>query len=306
MNIPTITTRAAVAGLLSVVLILPACVSTPEGDNADIDPVAPGRGIDDLILVDCLLPGQIRQLGTRAVFQAPRRSIKTTKSDCGIRGGEFVLFDRSDYATALKTLLPEAQAGDPIAQTHVGEIYEKGLGLAAPDYAAAASWYGKAARAGHGPAQSRLGGLYEQGRGVPRNEVEALNWYRRASGLDDPLIFESRLKAERQAFQRELALRNRVVASLQSRLRRSSGTVAVAAPERKRLERVAVSQQREVESEAQRVQQQLRAVQDMKQQPSPGDDAKKAAQMGKLELSLRQEVDALRDVEQRLSMVTGS
>ena len=108
---------------------LAGCAATPEPGDAGAGlppPVTPGQGIDDLTLVDCLLPGQIRQLGTRMTYLAPRRSVKSTKSECGIRGGEFVLFDRSDYASALQTLLPKAQSGDPVAQNYVGEIYEKG------------------------------------------------------------------------------------------------------------------------------------------------------------------------------------
>jgi TPR repeat protein len=299
--------RALVVPLTAVLLVTAACTTAPQGELAGIEPVAPGRGIDDLILVDCLLPSQIRQLGTRAVFAAPRRSIKTTKTDCGIRGGEFVLFDRSDYGTALQALLPKARAGDMIAQTYVGEIYEKGLGLPGPDYAEAASWYRKAAVQGHGPAQIALGALYEQGQGVSQDKAEALNWYRKASGLtDDPLIFESKLKAERAAFQHELKVRNQVVASLQARLRQpSGGGGGAAAPQRQQLQRVATSQQREVQSEVSRLEREMKAVQKIKEHTSPeGSGAgKKAVQAGKLELSLRQERDALEDVGRRLSMV---
>jgi hypothetical protein len=296
--------RAPTVPLTAVLLVtIAACATAPQGDLAGIEPVAPGRGIDDLILVDCLLPSQIRQLGTRAVFAAPRRSIKTTKTDCGIRGGEFVLFDRSDYSSALQSLLPKARGGDAIAQTYVGEIYEKGLGLPGPNYPEAASWYRKAAAQGHSPAQVALGALYEQGQGVPQDKAEALNWYRKASGLTaDPLIFESELKAERAAFQRELKVRNQVVASLQARLRQPSG--GAAAPQRQQLQRVAKSQEREIQSEVSRLEQKMKAVQEIKQHAgSQGSGGKKAAQAGKLELSLRQERDALQDVGRRLALV---
>ena len=301
-----IISRALMGQLMAAAMVtIAACATAPQGELAGIEPVAAGRGIDDLILVDCLLPSQIRQLGTRAVFAAPRRSIKTTKTDCGIRGGEFVLFDRSDYRTALQALLPKARGGDAIAQTYVGEIYEKGLGLPGPDYAEAASWYRKAASQGHGPAQVSLGALYEKGQGVSQDKAEALNWYRKASGLtDDPLIFESKLKAERSAFQRELKVRNQVVASLQARLRQSSGG-GTAAPQRQQLQDVAKSQKREIDSEVTRLEQKMKAVQEIKQHTgsSGSGGGKKAAQAGKLELSLRQERDALQDVGRRLALV---
>ncbi len=106
------------------------------------------QNADRLLIVDCLLPGQVRQLGTGVTYMAPRRAIKTTGSDCAIRGGEYTANDRANYATALKVWLPPAQSGDKVAQTYVGEIYEKGLGIA-PDYAGAASWYQKAADQGY-------------------------------------------------------------------------------------------------------------------------------------------------------------
>jgi len=62
--------------------------------------------------------------------------VRTTASDCEIRGGEYVLYDRADTGSALKVWLPQAEAGDKAAQATVGEIYEKGMGLP-PDYALA-------------------------------------------------------------------------------------------------------------------------------------------------------------------------
>ncbi len=63
--------------------------------------------IADLHVVDCLLPGQVRQLGQR-MFLSPRRPIRTTAADCRLRGGEYVAWDRADYITALKVWMPAA------------------------------------------------------------------------------------------------------------------------------------------------------------------------------------------------------
>jgi caspase domain-containing protein/Sel1 repeat-containing protein len=141
------------------------------------------QNADRLLVVDCMLPGQVRQLGTGITYMAPRRAIKTTGSECAIRGGEYVAYDRSNYATALKVWLPSAQGGDKVAQTNVGEIYEKGLGTT-PDYANAALWYQKAADQGYSRALINLGFLYEQGLGVPRDQANALKLYRKAAGLE--------------------------------------------------------------------------------------------------------------------------
>ena len=132
--------------------------------------------------MDCLLPGQIRQLGTRVTYMTARRAIKTTALDCTIRGGEYVAEDVSNYESALRVWRPLAEQGDPQAQNYVGEIYERGLGTE-PNLPAAAAWYTRAAEQDYAPAQINLGELYELGLGVPKDVDEAREWYRRASGL---------------------------------------------------------------------------------------------------------------------------
>ena len=142
-----------------------------------------------LLVVDCLLPGQVRKLGSSVSYLTPRRPVKTSAGDCEVRGGEYVESDRSNYASALKIWFPGARDGDKIAQTYVGEIFEKGAGTP-PDYAAAASWYRKAADQGYARAQINLGFLYEKGLGVPKDPVAALNLYRKASGIGDAIVLD--------------------------------------------------------------------------------------------------------------------
>jgi len=168
--------------------------------NADIS----RDNVDKLYVVDCLLPGQVRALGRSANYITARRPIKTSAIDCEIRGGEYVAFDRADYATALKIWLPQAKAGDAAAQTHVGEIYEKGMGVE-PDYDFAVVWYKKAAKQGYSRAQINLGYMYEKGLGVEQNITKAMNWYRKASGLPDEVAYVSSI---------ELTQKNEELASL--------------------------------------------------------------------------------------------
>ncbi|MBM3491584.1 MAG: peptidase C14 [Alphaproteobacteria bacterium] len=138
---------------------------------------------EDLFVVDCLLPGQMRRLGTRMTYVGARRAIKTTNADCAIRGGEYVAYDRASHASALQVWLPLAEAGDAAAQTYVGEIYEKGLGVP-PQFDATALWYRRAAELGNSRAQVNLGSLYERGLGMAKDPEKAVEWYRRASGLE--------------------------------------------------------------------------------------------------------------------------
>ncbi|MCC5869664.1 MAG: sel1 repeat family protein, partial [Gammaproteobacteria bacterium] len=136
---------------------------------------------DDLLIVDCALPGQIRQLGRATTYVAPRRPERTTALDCRTRGGEYVVGDRASLRTSLAVWLEQARSGDPEAQTIVGELFERGLG-STPDYVAAAEWYRRAAEAGFARAQVNLGHLYENGLGLPKDPQQALGWYRRAAG----------------------------------------------------------------------------------------------------------------------------
>jgi TPR repeat protein len=145
---------------------------------------------DRLLTVDCLLPGQVRQLGMSMTYLAPRRAIKTSAGDCEVRGGEYTAYDRANYSTALRVWQPTADQGDKEAQTNIGEIYERGMG-AAPDYEKAAFWYKKAADQGYARALINLGFLYEQGRGVSKDPAMALQLYRRAAGLTGSVSLET-------------------------------------------------------------------------------------------------------------------
>ena len=157
----------------------------------------------DLAVVDCLLPGQVRQLGS-ASYLTQRRPIKTTESDCRIRGGEYVAYDRADYKSALKVWMDSAEAGDPEAMTTVGEIYERGIG-GAPNYPAAVIWYQKAADKNYSRALFDLGTLYEQGNGVDQDSLKALNLYRQAWGLPaDSVMFESAARKQQEDLRAEL------------------------------------------------------------------------------------------------------
>ena len=167
-------------------------------------PAAEIRAADKLILVDCLLPGQQRKLGGRMNYLGPRRAARLPASECEIRGGEYVAYDRANYATSLRVWQPLAERGDAKAQVYVGEIYEKGMGLP-PDYAAAADWYRKAADQGDASAQNHLAYLYEQGLGVDQDAVHALNLYRAAAGLKtDELTYKSEVSAARATAQTQI------------------------------------------------------------------------------------------------------
>lgn len=215
------------SSFVAISFALAGCVSNPSS-TADLQKLEGRVPAEKLLAVDCLLPPQIRKLGTQSVYATARRPIKTTALDCEIRGGEYVAYDRADYRTALQTWLPMAKQGSAEAQTYVGEIYEKGLGLK-PDYHAAFVWYSKAADQGFSRAQINLGYLYEKGLGVESNPVNALNWYRKASGITDYIALSSDLDAKAQGMateatdklQQEIARRDREIEQLKKSLNRA-------------------------------------------------------------------------------------
>ena len=222
----------AVALLSSLVVALVATVPVPP-DGRHSSAWAAVQNADQFLIVDCLLPGKIKQLGTQVTFVGQRQAVRTSASDCAIRGGEYTSYDRADYGTALQVWMEPAEGGDAKAQTYVGEIYEK-----QGDFASAAQWYQKAADQGYAPAQINLGSLYEQGKGVPKDGQQALNWYRKASGVKDvalqtqaPVVAPrqqttspesdaetKKLKDENAALKKKLAAQGKQVKKLQQQI----------------------------------------------------------------------------------------
>jgi TPR repeat protein len=188
------------AGLGVACALLVGCVSDQGTGSSQLNLKDP-RSADPFDVVNCLLPGQIRQLGTQVTYVTERRPVRTTAEDCAIRGGEYVALDRADYGTALKVWMSAAQGGDPDAQYYVGTLYEKGAD-GQPNYAKAASWYRQAADRGVRRAAINLGRLHEQGLGVEKSEREARRWFAKANGAEDAA---GELVSQGEAFQQELA-----------------------------------------------------------------------------------------------------
>jgi hypothetical protein len=175
-----------------------------------------GASAESYMVVDCLLPGQVRKLGRTTTFLTPRRPVRTSGVNCEIRGGEYVAADRATFESSLGVWLPSAQTGDPKAQDYVGHIYADGFGHP-PDFAQAAVWYQKASDQGYSPATIELGQLYERGQGVPRDSAKAVDLYRKASGLPPADLASAQAatgaltakyeaaRADAQAMSRELA-----------------------------------------------------------------------------------------------------
>ena len=83
-------------------------------------------------------------------------------------------------SVAFSNAKPKAEKGDAAAQFYVGLCYRIGRGIPKDD-AEAVKWYRKAAEQGNGDAQMFLADAYSNGLGVPKDEAEAVKWYRKAA-----------------------------------------------------------------------------------------------------------------------------
>lgn len=87
---------------------------------------------------------------------------------------------RGDYAAELRITRPLAEKGEAWAQYFLGFSYRNGEGVPKND-AEAVKWYRLAAAQGHAKAQYNLGAMYDFGQGVAQNKTEAAKWYRLAA-----------------------------------------------------------------------------------------------------------------------------
>ena len=87
---------------------------------------------------------------------------------------------------ALKTLIPLAQKGDPVAQYELAGFYHYGY-VGANDYAKALKWYRASARQGNADAMVGLSAMYLGGQGVAKDRREAFVWLNLAAQyMTDP------------------------------------------------------------------------------------------------------------------------
>lgn len=94
-------------------------------------------------------------------------------------------FDRGDYKSAMRLLLPLAAEGNSDAQVIVGEIfYHEREGQR--DDAQALKWFKLAADKDHPVAQLHLGEMYAQGHGLPQDVSEGVRWYQLAAEQGHP------------------------------------------------------------------------------------------------------------------------
>ena len=98
-----------------------------------------------------------------------------------------VLLDRGQARDGLRAIQRAADAGSSEGYHRLALVYALGLANQPRNEARAAELFEKAATAGHGRAQTNLGILYLRGLGVPRDVVAARSWLEKAAASGDPL-----------------------------------------------------------------------------------------------------------------------
>jgi TPR repeat protein len=205
---------AALASLLAVLNAGEARAANPEQAPADvgqrIDEELSGAGNPDAAALAppaSLLPNDAdtTQLPDASlVVPASRTRLRTPLDGAGIESridkgmtaaGQassipadyaFGAFQRGYFLTAFALALNRAKQGDTAAQTLLGELQSRGLGVK-QDLPAAADWYRLAADHGDPEALYALGRFYLDGRGVKQDLAKAAELLEKAANAGQPV-----------------------------------------------------------------------------------------------------------------------
>ena len=187
IDITTASTRATRA--TTAVLLL--CGGLLGCQSLDASDPSMKFDISDLDIVDCIVEGAVRQIGSKFTYLEPPRMARLTEFECASLGGTFVAYDPTEPNAVIEKWLPFAESGNVEAQHRLGLLYEGVMG-ADPNYEKAVHWYNQAVKNGHRESMYALSVLYEKGLGVERDIIKSLNLYRQGSGIaGDSLMLSS-------------------------------------------------------------------------------------------------------------------
>jgi len=100
-------------------------------------------------------------------------------------------YQRRDFPAAVKKWRNVAEAGNPNAQSLLGEMYAFGQGVPL-NYPEAVRWLRMAAAQGVAKAHFKLGSMYEKGHGFTKNPAMAHRWYSLADAAGHPEAYKDR------------------------------------------------------------------------------------------------------------------
>ena len=167
---------------LQVPRVAPAAVSPgPSAPGAVAEPVAAKAApVAPPVAVVAPQPNEVAPQPTAPPPEAAKTAPARTPAE-HLADAERAI-EAKRFADALAILRPLADAGNPRAQTRLGDAYVEGRGIPR-DPAAAGRWYEKAALQGETGAQVKLAAMYVSGNGVLRNNNLAYVWFGTAARL---------------------------------------------------------------------------------------------------------------------------
>lgn len=113
-----------------------------------------------------------------------RLEFRDPRKEVTLPPDEVDLDSTAERKTAFSAALDLAQQEDITATANLAFMYAKGIGVE-KDELEAIQWYKKAAEQGHLTSQFNLGVIYAKGRGVAQNYSEAFKWYKLAAEQGD-------------------------------------------------------------------------------------------------------------------------
>jgi TPR repeat protein len=142
----------------------------PDADDVDASLASPGKAARFQTTIDAV---NIEQRIDKGLTAAGEESAFPPDYAYGA-------FQRGWFLTAFSFALDRAEQGDAVAQTLLGVLLTRGLGVK-QDLKAAADWYGLAAQAGNSEALYELGRLALEGRGVEQDFSRAADHFQQAA-----------------------------------------------------------------------------------------------------------------------------
>jgi hypothetical protein len=111
------------------------------------------------------------------VISVPNYSLSDDYSDKGtvaIEKGKTFYYERK-FKEAKKNLILQAEDGNIEAQYYLALVY-----MAQKDFSRAIIWFEKSGNGGNHSAYFQIGVMYDNGLGVPKNPLNAKDWYRKS------------------------------------------------------------------------------------------------------------------------------
>jgi len=145
-----------------------------------------GRGVMSAVAVTMLVLGY----GLGVYHEPIKHGMVSVIAPFGLTGSPveaaYAAYDKGNYKSALRGLLPLAEQGDTRAQSTLGLLYYRGSKDVPRNEAEAAKWFRLAAQHGDATAQFNLGVMYSEGQGVPQDHAKAVHFYRLAAEQGNP------------------------------------------------------------------------------------------------------------------------